>query len=89
MDRFESTWSAPKDHSGIARCIWESWGIPAAASTLLGSFFYKIYLFTWLCRVLIAAHGIFIAAHWIFVVACGIFSCCMRALSCGMQDPVP
>ena len=35
----------------------------------------KNYLFIWLCRVLVAA--------------CGIFSCGMQTLSCGMWDPAP
>ena len=43
-------------------------------------FFLNIYLFIWLCWVLVAAREIFVAAckifvvaHGIFVVACGIF----------------
>ena len=46
--------------------------------------FFKIfiYLFTWLCWVLVVACGI-------FTVACGIFSCIMRTLSCGTWDLVP
>ena len=46
-------------------------------------FLKKIYLlFIWLCRVLVAARGIFVATCRIFVVVCGIFSC-------GMRDLVP
>ena len=36
----------------------------------------NIYLFIWLCRVLVAAHGIFVAARRIF--CCGVW-----ALHCG------
>ena len=39
-----------------------------------------IYLFIWLCWVLVAAGGIFVVVCGIFTVACGIFSCSMRAL---------
>ena len=42
----------------------------------------NIYLFIWLCRILVAACGIFIAA-------CGIFSCGMWTLSCSVWDLVP
>ena len=64
-----------------------------------------IYLFIWLRRVLVAAHGIFIAACSIFVAACRILSCSLQdlfwlrraetlvaacaTLSCGMWDLVP
>ena len=42
---------------------------------------FNIYLFIyfWLCQVLVAAHGI-------FIVACRIFSCSMQTLSCDMWD---
>ena len=39
----------------------------------LSSFLFNIYLFIWLCWVLVAAHRIFIASCEIFIVACGIF----------------
>ena len=43
---------------------------------------FKIYLFIWLFRVLVAACRI-------FVVVYGIFSCVLWTLSCGMWDLVP
>ena len=49
----------------------------ALQHNLIYLFIFK-YLFIWLCRVLVAARGIFVAA-------CGIFSCSMQALSCGMH----
>ena len=53
----------------------------------LYSFFFK-YLFIWLRRVVVAAHGIFIAAS--FVVACGLLSSCgVQALECtGLSCPM-
>ena len=45
-------------------------------------FFFNIYLFIWLHRVLVAARGVLVAARGILVAACGIFSC-------GMWDLVP
>ena len=38
-------------------------------------FFLNIYLFIWLCWVLIEARGIFVAMYGILIVVCGIFSC--------------
>ena len=38
-----------------------------------------VYLFIWLHRVLVEAHGIFAAA-------CGIFHCGVQALRCGTQS---
>ena len=45
-------------------------------------FFKYLFIYLWLCRVLVVAHGIFVAA-------CGLLSCGRRALSCGVQDLVP
>ena len=45
-----------------------------------------IYLFLWLCQVLIMAHWIFTATCGLFTVACGLFSYTMQALSCGMGN---
>ena len=45
-------------------------------------FLFLKYLFIWLRRVLVVAHGTFVAM-------CRIFSCSMWALSCGMRDLVP
>ena len=39
-----------------------------------------MYLFIWLCQVLVVARGIFAVAHGIFAAACEIFSCSMRDL---------
>ena len=42
-------------------------------------FFFKNYLFIWLCWVLVAAHGI-------FITSCGILHCgTWKLSSCGMQ----
>ena len=40
-------------------------------------FLKNIYLFIWLCQVLVVAHGIFVDVCGTFVAACGIFSCSM------------
>ena len=68
--------------------MWDLSGIEPASPALAGGFLttgppgkssypfsFNIYLFIWLCWVLVVAHGIFIAA-------CGISHC-------GMQDLVP
>ena len=46
-------------------------------------FFFNIYLFIWLHRVLVVARGIFIAACRVFLVAARMI------FSCGMRDLVP
>ena len=52
-------------------------------------FLKNIYLFIWLHRVLVVAHGIFIVGVGSLVVACGIFSCGMGTLSGSMWDLIP
>ena len=45
-------------------------------------FFFFEYLFIWLCRVLIAAHGSFIVPFRIFTAACKLL-----VVACGIQFP--
>ena len=45
---------------------------------LYSNIYLSIYLFIWLCWVLVAAHRIFLAACRIFVAAYRIFSCSMQ-----------
>ena len=48
-------------------------------------FFFNIYLFIWLCRVLVAAHGIFAAAHGLLIAVCRLLVAVHRLSGCGMR----
>ena len=58
------------------RVNWSRW----LCVEIIVVFFFKkkkIYLFRWLCRVLIVAVGIFFFLSFFLVAACRIFSCDM------------
>ena len=49
-------------------------------------FFFRIYLFVWLCRVLVTACRLLSCSPWAPLVAAGgLLNCGMRTLSCGMH----
>ena len=58
--------------------------IELASPAMEHGFFFKdlfiiyIFIYFWLCRVLVAAHGIFFAAWGLFVVARSLLSSCGR-----------
>ena len=82
----------------INRCFWKNFLISEATvwtwnpeeekqekrtvHLSLSFFLIFIYVFVWLCWVLVVACRIFVAA-------CGIFSCSIQTLSCSMWDLVP
>ena len=63
----ESTNPLPQIH-----LAWRFYGLDQDVASPGVFFFLNIYLFIWLCQVLVAARGIFVAVWGIF--------------SCGMQD---